>query len=88
MHDLRITKGARKMKTIKRNVEEEYFESKERYIIACMEIFAKVTIKQGSIVPFDIFYGDGSRFPQLTRDGVLAVYESFIELWKEAELIS
>ena len=67
---------------------KEFTDSQEKALQDCMEIFAKITIKQGSIIPFDIFYGDGTRFPKLSRAGVASVYESAIELWKENGLIS
>ena len=55
----------------------------------CYDLLAKITMKQNyRIIRFEDFYGDGTRFPLLTREGVAAVYESTIETWEELGVIS
>lgn len=43
------------------------------------EYMATVTLKQNRILPFRELYGDGSRFGELSRFGVLMVYKEFCD---------
>ena len=77
-----IKKG-RKMKD-----ETTFDESQEKAIGDCYDRLARITHKQGFVIPFHTFYGDGTLFPKLTRKGVATVYESAMETWKEEGIIS
>ena len=71
------------------NDSVEFSDEQIKAIGDCYELLAKITLKQNyRIIPFKDFYGDGTRFMPLTREGVAVVYESTIETWKELGAIS
>lgn len=67
--------------------DEQFTDSQEKALCDCAEILARITHKQGFIIPFHDLYGDGTRFPKLSRAGVSAVYESCIELWMKTDVV-
>ena len=63
--------------------------AQEQAVKSAIEYIDNVTKKQGYIMPANNLYGDGSRFPGLTRKGFEAVYNDYKSIaGKPAESIS
>ena len=44
------------------------------------DVIAKIWLKQDGIVSFDLCYGDGTRFPMMTKRGVKHVWDAMQDI--------
>jgi len=62
-------------------------DAQENSISQAYDVIAAIWAKQDRVIPFDLCYGDGTRFPGITEAGARIVWEEMHGLFTQAHML-